>query len=96
MIITVRICETERCLIFLCARAQLGLGEAKAKRILSGMSTWVNLLDYSTTVLPVTLADKNIDVADPGYTPLSATDEKIQKACESHPCCMMKGANDRR
>ncbi len=81
MIITVRICEAE--LISLFARAQLGVGEKRAKRILPGMTTWANLLDYSTTVLPVTLVDKNIDVVDPGYKPLSAIDEKIQKACGS-------------
>jgi hypothetical protein len=81
MIITVRNCEAE--LISSFARAQLGVGEEKAKRMLPGMTTWVNLLDYSTTVLPVTLVDKNIDVVDPGYKPLSAIDEKIQKACGS-------------
>jgi amidase len=85
MIITVRICEAERWLISLCARAQLRVGEEKAKRILPGMSTWINLLDYSASVLPVTLVDKNIDVVDPGYKPLNAIDEKIQKACGS-PC----------
>ncbi len=81
MIITVRICGAERWLIPLCARAQLGVGEEKAKGILPGMTTWVNLLDYSTTVLPVTLVDKHIDVVDAGYKPLSGIDEKIQKAC---------------
>ena len=96
MIITVRICEAERWLISLCARAQLRVGEEKAKRILPGMSTWINLLDYTTSVLPVTLVDKNIDVVDPGYKPLNATDEKIQKACGSSPCWTRKGANNLR
>jgi amidase len=47
-----------------------------------GLSAWVNLLDYSTAVLPVMLVDKNIDVVDVGYTPKNQTDEKILKGCE--------------
>jgi len=43
-------------------------------------SVWVNLLDYSTAVLPVTLADKNVDVVDKGYKPLNETDEKVWEA----------------
>lgn len=94
MIITVRICEAD--LISLFARAQLWVSEEKAKRTLPGMTTWVNLLDYSTTVLPVTLVDKKIDVVNPEYKPLSAIDEKIQKACGFFPCWTRKGANDPR
>jgi amidase len=47
-----------------------------------GKSTWVNLLDYSAAVLPVTLADKNIDIVETGYTPLNGQDEKVYQACE--------------
>ena len=47
-----------------------------------GLSTWVNLLDYSAAVLPVTLADKNIDVVDEDYKPISAQDEKVHQACK--------------
>ena len=52
------------------------------KRVVPGLSCWVNLLDYSCAVLPVMLADKNIDVADVGYEPKNPTDEKVLKACE--------------
>lgn len=66
------------------ARYKFGKGEAKAKRIMPGYTIWVNLLDYSAAVLPVTLADKNVDVVDKGYKPLSPQDEKVWEACESN------------
>ncbi|KAL3421610.1 amidase [Phlyctema vagabunda] len=45
-----------------------------------GYSTWVNVLDYSTSMLPVTTVDKSVDVADTDYKPLSETDEKVYKS----------------
>ncbi|TEY70094.1 hypothetical protein BOTCAL_0111g00120 [Botryotinia calthae] len=42
-------------------------------------STFVNLLDYSAAILPVTTVDKNVDVFDTGYKPLNAEDEKVWK-----------------
>ncbi|KAF7919378.1 uncharacterized protein EAE97_011710 [Botrytis byssoidea] len=42
-------------------------------------STFVNLLDYSAAILPVTTVDKNVDVFDPEYKPLNAEDEKVWK-----------------
>lgn len=62
---------------------KFGTGENKTKRVLPGMSTWVNLLDYSAAVLPVTLADKTIDVQDLTYKPMNPQDDKIYQACES-------------
>lgn len=47
-----------------------------------GHSVWVNLLDYSTGILPVTLCDKNIDVVDKDYKPKNEDDEKIYKNCK--------------
>ncbi|EFE34617.1 general amidase GmdA, putative [Trichophyton benhamiae CBS 112371] len=35
----------------------------------------INLLDYSASVVPVTKADKNVDVADPDYEPISELDK---------------------
>jgi amidase len=68
-----------------------GTGENKAKRVMPGLSPWVNMLDYSATVLPVTFADKNIDVFDKTYKPISGQDEKVHLGCKypsSTPCCM--------
>jgi amidase len=67
-------------LILFC-RAKFGTAEEKTKRV-PPASGWVNLLDYSAAVLPVTLVDKNIDVVDVGYQPRNPTDEKIYKGCE--------------
>lgn len=50
--------------------------------MMPGFSTIVNILDYSTSVLPVTKVDKNIDVVDVGYVPLNAQDEKVHLACK--------------
>jgi amidase len=61
---------------------KFGSGENKTKRVMPGMSTWVNLLDYSAAVLPVTVADKNIDVKDMSYKPMNAQDEKVYQSCE--------------
>ena len=47
-----------------------------------GFSTWVNMLDYSSSVLPVTTVDKTIDVVDKGYKPLNGADEKVHLGCE--------------
>lgn len=72
---------------FLClfCRYKFGKGAAKSKRIMPGYSIWVNLLDYSAAVLPVTVADKNVDVVNEGYEPLNETDEKVWEACKF--CC---------
>ena len=64
------------------SRAKFGTGEQKTKRVMPGLSAFVNLLDYSTAVLPVTLVDKSIDAVDVGYKPLNPTDEKIHRGCE--------------
>lgn len=50
--------------------------------MLPGLSVWVNLLDYSASVLPVMLADKSIDVVDEEYEWKNEVDEKVFKACE--------------
>lgn len=38
-------------------------------------TVWVNGLDYTSVVVPVTNADKNIDKYEPGYTPVSDHDK---------------------
>lgn len=45
-----------------------------------GYSMWVNLLDYTSAVLPVTRADKAVDVVDAGYVPRSEVDRETQEA----------------
>ncbi|KAF2025582.1 amidase [Setomelanomma holmii] len=43
-----------------------------------GYSTWVNVLDYTSVVVPVTNVDKAVDVRDEGYEALSDQDKQIQ------------------
>jgi amidase len=43
-----------------------------------GYSTFVNGLDYTSVVFPVTKVDKNIDVVDHSYQSLNETDKTIQ------------------
>lgn len=55
-----------------------------------GMSTWINILDYTASVLPVTKVDKNIDVFDENYKPLDETDETVWKCYDAE---IYDGAN---
>lgn len=73
-------------LILVLCRNNFGNERMRAKRIMPGFSVWVNLLDYPAAVLPVTLADKNVDVADKEYKPLSDQDEKVHDACKFANC----------
>jgi amidase len=43
-----------------------------------GYSTWVNALDYTSVVVPVTNVDKKIDTKEEGYRALDEQDKKIQ------------------
>ncbi|KAH8816091.1 amidase signature domain-containing protein [Xylogone sp. PMI_703] len=49
----------------------------KGLRMPPAYSMFVNLLDYTASVFPVTNADKNIDVVDKGYTPKNEYDKKV-------------------
>jgi amidase len=49
-----------------------------------GYTTWVNLLDYTAAVLPVTTCDKNVDLFDEGYVAKSEQDDMIHKTCMSN------------
>jgi amidase len=46
-----------------------------------GYSTWVNVLDYTSVVVPVTNVDKSVDVRDEGYKAIDDNDQKIQDSC---------------
>ena len=51
-----------------------------------GYTMIVNLLDYTASSIPVTTADKSVDVVDPGFKPLNELDEKVMKTCECVMC----------
>ncbi|KAF2117414.1 amidase signature domain-containing protein [Lophiotrema nucula] len=50
------------------------------KYVYYGYSTWVNVLDYTSVVVPVTNVDKSVDKADEGYTPLDDRDKEIYES----------------
>ncbi|KAJ9626890.1 hypothetical protein H2203_003346 [Taxawa tesnikishii (nom. ined.)] len=43
-------------------------------------STFVNVLDYTSTVVPVTNVDKNVDKADADFKPIDDTDKQTQES----------------
>lgn len=47
-----------------------------------GYQSVINLLDFTSVVVPVTFADQNIDKKLDGYTPLNEMDEKVQAECK--------------
>ncbi|MCJ1402542.1 Acetamidase [Xylographa trunciseda] len=46
-----------------------------------GYSTFVNLLDYTSCVIPVTTADQSTDVLDKDFKPLSDEDRSVMDLC---------------
>ena len=47
-----------------------------------GYSMFVNLLDYTSVVVPVTTVDKELDKVDIGYKPLDFIDKAVYESCE--------------
>jgi amidase len=47
-----------------------------------GYTTWVNLLDYTSVVIPVTEVKAELDPVDANYKPLNAEDKICYKSCK--------------
>jgi amidase len=47
-----------------------------------GYSTWVNVLDYTSVVVPITNVDKSVDVRDASFKAMSDDDQRIQDDCK--------------
>jgi len=43
----------------------------------------INLMNYSVVVIPVTTADKTVDVPDPFFVPLGPEDARNWEACKA-------------
>lgn len=43
---------------------------------------FVNLLDYTSVVVPVTTVDKELDKVDIGYKPLDDIGKAVYESCE--------------
>jgi amidase len=48
-----------------------------------GYSAFVNALDYTSVVVPVTNVDKSVDVVDDDYKPIDDSDAEVQGDCKS-------------
>lgn len=48
----------------------------------TGCTPWVNILDYSAIVIPVTKVDKHIDIIDDSYQPMNEDDQKTWENCK--------------
>ena len=55
------------------------------KKTVIAYTECINLMDYSVAVIPVTEADKSIDLFDDHYQPLNADDRKNWQACKLDP-----------
>ena len=47
-----------------------------------GYSTIINVLDYTSCVIPVTTADQRIDLVDEEYEPISNQDKETAESCK--------------
>jgi amidase len=50
-----------------------------------GYTVFVNLLDYTAATIPVTVADKEVDVVDHSFQPLNEMDRKVFESCKCSP-----------
>lgn len=47
-----------------------------------GYASVINLLDFTSVVVPVTVADKEVDVRNESFRPLSDMDSTVQAECK--------------
>ena len=50
-----------------------------------GYSAWVNMLDYTSVVVPITIVDKNVDKKIENFKAIDEVDQKTQDTCEYYP-----------
>lgn len=53
-----------------------------------GYATAINILDFTSCVVPVTFSDKSVDVVNKDFKPLNSMDATVQAECE---CCLAGG-----
>lgn len=56
-------------------------------------TTWVNVLDYPSCVIPVSTVDKNVDAPFNDFKPLSDVDAELIKDCKTIPRANSEKAN---
>lgn len=55
-----------------------------------GYTTFVNALDYTSVVVPVTNVDKSVDKVDEGFKPIDERDKDIQGDCKLMRCFLVQ------
>jgi amidase len=61
-----------------------------------GYSTYVNVLDYTSVVVPVTNVDKAVDTRVEGYQAIDERDKGVQDSCKCFSCNDLLGQDARR
>ena len=56
----------------------------------NGYSTVINVLDYTSCVIPITHVDKSIDTVDKAFKPVSELDAKVQNDCRCMSLCSIR------
>lgn len=50
-----------------------------------GYATAINVLDFTSVVVPVTFADKGVDIRPEGFKPLTEMDATVNAECKLRP-----------
>jgi amidase len=59
-----------------------------------GYASAINLLDFTSVVVPVTMADKAVDAKNTAYQPLNEIDRLVQAECECPMPCVIQHFRD--
>ncbi|CAC9887125.1 unnamed protein product [Aureobasidium pullulans] len=60
-----------------------------------GYASAINLLDFTSVVVPVTFADKNLDKKDESFKPMNDMDKQVQEECKFSGCPRSRTATDK-
>lgn len=91
---TAKLSKTGRCVDAVIGPAAPWPAARPEKYAYYGYSTWVNALDYTSVVVPVTEVDKTLDVEDVDYEALDNRDQECHESCECDACGRMQDAKE--
>lgn len=60
-----------------------------------GYASAINLLDFTSVVVPVTFADKNLDKKNERFKPMNDMDKQVQEECKFSECPRSRTATDK-
>ncbi len=85
--LSLRYAIAEQMLLLACVHPQDGttiLGVDITNNIVSAYTSFINVLDYTTNVIPITFADKKIDIVPTDLVSLTDKDRLNMKSCTSY------------